>query len=391
MEAKDFFLPEDEAKIIALRRDLHRHPEIAFDLPQTVARVKQELDALSIPYTERFGKGSVVGYINPNCTGKTIAIRADMDALLMQEKSGVPFSSEVDGAMHACGHDAHTAMLIGTARALKRAEPLLTCRVLLLFQPAEESNPNGSGAAMMIDHGVMEEIDEIIGMHIENLLESGTLGVCSGECMAASHPYTIEFFGAAAHATMPQSGHDALAMAVKAYNDIYLMEARELSPFVQRSLSIGALQSGTTFNIIADYAKMMISVRTYDTATDNFIHDRIVQICTHAAEELGGTCRIKDELNCPPLYNTPDVCVRLETAIADVVGRENVAVMPKKLSSEDFANYVAVKPGAFLRLGTRNDSLGCNTLPHNNDFRIDESAFIKGSMTCVQYILNNML
>lgn len=390
MDAKQFFRPEDEQSIIALRRDLHRRPEIAFDLPQTVARVKQELTTLGIPYTEKYGKGSVVGYINPQCTGKTIAIRADMDALPLQEKSGVPFSSEIDGAMHACGHDAHTAMLIGTARALKRAEPQLKCRVLLLFQPAEESNPDGSGAAMMVRNGVMAEVDEIIGMHVENLLESGTLGVCHGEAMAASHPYIIEFFGASAHATMPQSGHDALAMAVKAYNDIYLMEARELSPFVHRSLSIGALQAGTTSNVIADHAKMMISVRTYDTALDTFFHDRILQICTHAAEELGGRCTCSDQLNCPPLYNHPEVCRKLEAAITAVVGAENVAVMPKKLSSEDFANYVVEKPGAFLRLGTRNDAIDCNTLPHNNDFRIDEAAFIKGSMICVQYVLNNM-
>lgn len=390
MDAKQFFRPEDEQAIIALRRDLHRHPEIAFDLPKTVARVKQELENLGIPYTEKYGKGSVVGYINPQCTGKTIAIRADMDALPLQEKSGVPFSSELDGAMHACGHDAHTAMLVGTARALKRAESQLKCRVLLLFQPAEESNPDGSGAAMMIRNGVLAEVDEIIGMHVENLLQSGTLGVCHREAMAASHPYIIEFFGASAHATMPQSGHDALAMAVKAYNDIYLMEARELSPFVHRSISIGALQAGTTSNVIADYAKMMISVRTYDTALDTFLHDRILQICTHAAEELGGRCTCSDQLNCPPLYNHPDVCRKLESAIATVVGAENVAVMPKKLSSEDFANYVVEKPGAFLRLGTRNDAVGCNTLPHNNDFRIDEAAFIKGSMTCVQYVLDSM-
>ena len=390
MDAKEFFRSGDEQAIIALRHDLHRHPEIAFDLPKTVARVRQELENLGIPYTEKFGKGSVVGYINPCCTGKTIAIRADMDALPMQEKSGVPFSSEVEGNMHACGHDAHTAMLIGTARALKRAESRLNCRVLLLFQPAEESNPDGSGAAMMIRNGVLEGVDEIIGMHVENLLESGTLGVCHGEAMAASHPYTVEFFGAAAHATMPQSGHDALAMAVKAYNGIYLMEARELSPFVHRSVSIGALQAGTTSNIIADYAKMMISVRTFDTALDSFLCDRIRQICTHAAEELGGTCRIQEVRDCPPLYNDPAVCTRLESAIAKAVGREYVAVMPKKLSSEDFACYTAERPGAFLRLGTRNAAIGCDTMPHNNDFRIDESAFLKGCMTCVQYVLDNM-
>lgn len=142
--------------------------------------------------------------------------------------------------------------------------------------------------------------------------------------------------------------------------------------------------------MIADYAKMMLSVRTFDTALDTFIHDRILQICTHAAEELGGHCQCSDRLDCPPLYNDPDVCVRLEAAIAAVVGADNVVTKPKKLSSEDFANYVTEKPGAFLRLGTRNELLGCNTLPHNNDFRIDESAIIKGSMTCVQYILNNM-
>ena len=390
MFAKDYLTQQDAAYIIGIRREIHRHPELGFDLDNTVKIVTRELTAMGIPYSLDFARGSVVGYVGKP-DGFTIAIRADMDALPLQEKTGLDYSSEIDGVMHACGHDAHPAMLLGTAKALKRAEDKLNCRVKLVFQPNEEGwGDEGSGAKKMCQNGLMDDVDLIIGLHVENFLESGKIGVCPGKSMAACHPCTIEFFGRTAHATLPQSGRDTLAMAVSAYNDIYLMNSRELSPFENRVISISSIQAGHTHNVIPDHAVMKISVRTFDMEVDAFIHRRIKEICERSAAERGGTCTIEANVDALPIINDPLISRRVLESAARVLGEENIAEMPVKLSSEDFSYYLDHKPGVFIRLGTRNEAKGCVTLPHNNDFLIDEDAFLAGSLTCVQFVFDNM-
>ena len=378
----------DKEYIIALRREIHEYPEIGFDLPKTIAVVKRELDKLGIEYTEEYGKSSVVATINPDKKDFTIGIRADMDALLIQEKTDLPFKSKIDGQMHACGHDAHTAMLLGTAKALKAMEDKISCRVKLLFQPSEEGQQ--SGAELMVADGVMDDIDVIIGQHIENWLDVGTVGVCKGASMASSRTVKIQFFGKTAHATLPHSGIDALAAAVKTYNDIQFMLTREMNPFDRYVCSVGKLSAGTTQNVIADYAEMLISVRAYKNEVDEHIAKRIDQIAKNAADELSAKVEIESDLKCFVVYNNPYISELLLSSAGKIVGADNIAEMPVKMSSEDFSQYLTKKPGVFMRLGTRNEKKGCTTLPHNNDFLIDEDAFVYGSDTCVQFVLDNM-
>ena len=378
----------DKEYIIALRREIHEYPEIGFDLPKTIAVVKRELDKLGIEYTEEYGKSSVVATINPDKKDFTIGIRADMDALLIQEKTDLPFKSKIDGQMHACGHDAHTAMLLGTAKALKAMEDKISCRVKLLFQPSEEGQQ--SGAELMVADGVMDDIDVIIGQHIENWLDVGTVGVCKGASMASSRTVKIQFFGKTAHATLPHSGVDALAAAVKTYNDIQFMLTREMNPFDRYVCSVGKLSAGTTQNVIADYAEMLISVRAYKNEVDEHIAKRIAQIAKNAADELSAKVEIESDLKCFVVYNNPYISELLLSSAGKIVGADNIAEMPVKMSSEDFSQYLTKKPGVFMRLGTRNEKKGCTTLPHNNDFLIDEDAFVYGSDTCVQFVLDNM-
>ena len=378
----------DKEYIIALRREIHEYPEIGFDLPKTIAVVKRELDKLGIEYTEEYGKSSVVATINPDKKDFTIGIRADMDALLIQEKTDLPFKSKIDGQMHACGHDAHTAMLLGTAKALKAMEDKISCRVKLLFQPSEEGQQ--SGAELMVADGVMDDIDVIIGQHIENWLDVGTVGVCKGASMASSRTVKIQFFGKTAHATLPHSGIDALAAAVKTYNDIQFMLTREMNPFDRYVCSVGKLSAGTTQNVIADYAEMLISVRAYKNEVDEHIAKRIDQIAKNAADELSAKVEIESDLKCFFVYNNPYISELLLSSAGKIVGADNIAEMPVKMSSEDFSQYLTKKPGVFMRLGTRNEKKGCTTFPHNNDFLIDEDAFVYGSDTCVQFVLDNM-
>ncbi len=378
----------DKEYIIALRREIHEYPEIGFDLPKTIAVVKRELDKLGIEYTEEYGKSSVVATINPDKKDFTIGIRADMDALMIQEKTDLPFTSKIDGQMHACGHDAHTAMLLGTAKALKAMEDKISCRVKLLFQPSEEGQQ--SGAELMVADGVMDDIDVIIGQHIENWLDVGTVGVCKGASMASERTVKIQFFGKTAHATLPHSGIDALAAAVKTYNDIQFMLTREMNPFDRYVCSVGKLSAGTTQNVIADYAEMLISVRAYKNEVDEHIAKRIDQIAKNAADELSAKVEIESDLKCFVVYNNPYISELLVSSAGKIVGADKIVEMPIKMSSEDFSQYLTKKPGVLMRLGTRNEKKGCTTLPHNNDFLIDEDAFVYGSDTCVQFVLDNM-
>ena len=377
----------DQDYVVALRREIHEYPEIGFDCPKTLAVVRRELDKLNIPYTEELGKSAIVAALRPDKAHYSIGIRADMDALPLQEKTGLPYSSKIDGQMHACGHDAHTAMLLGTAKALKSVEDALDCRVLLVFQPYEEGT---QGAKALVADGLMDHIDVIIGLHVENWLEVGTIGVCPGESMAASTPITVEFFGKTAHATLPHTGKDALAMAVSAYNNIQLMLAREMDPFKKWVCSVGQLTAGTTHNVISDHATMKLSLRTYEVALNNYIEGRIEQICAQAAESFGGTYTYKGGMSAYPLYNDPELSKEVLASAAKVVGQENIVTMPPKMSSEDFSWYLTKKPGVFIRLGTRNADKGCVTLPHNNDFLIDEDAFHLGCKTCVQFVFDHM-
>ena len=376
----------DKDYIISLRHEIHEYPEIGFDLPKTIAVVKRELDKLGIEYTIKYGESSVVGIINPDKSHFTIGIRADMDALLIEEKTDLPFKSKIKGQMHACGHDAHTAMLLGTAKALKAMEDKLECRVMLVFQPSEEGIR--SGAEELVNGGLMEEIDVIVGLHIENWLESGKIGVCAGASMASSRNFRLDFYGRTAHASLPQTGADALAAAIRTYNNIQYMLTREINPFSKFICSVGKLEGGTTQNVVADYAYMLGTIRTFDMELDSFLIRRIEEIAKNTSSETGIEAVLDTSLKAFVVYNNPLISeLVLESAKKVSSG---IQKMPEKLSSEDFSQYLTKKPGVFIRLGTRNAEKGCVTLPHNNDFLIDEEAFVIGSDTCIQFVLDNM-
>ncbi len=378
----------DKEYIVGIRRIIHEYPEIGFDLPRTTALVKGELEKMGIPYTEKYAPGSVVGYINPEKTDFTIGLRADMDALLIQETNDIPFKSKIDGQMHACGHDAHTAMLLGTAKALKEIEDKLTCRVILLFQPSEEGLQ--SGAEVMVENGIMDEIDIIAGMHVEGTMDAGKMGVCKGASQASSRNIKIEFFGNTAHATLPHSGHDALAASVNTYTNIQTTLARKVNPLAEYVYSIGKMQGGTSQNVVADYAQMLGTVRTFDMDVDQLIIDTIEEVAEHTAKNYGCTCKVTSNLKCFVVYNDYELSERALEAMAQIIGEENIAQMPKKMAAEDFSRYLQRKPGVFMRIGTRNVKKGITTLAHNNDFMIDEDVLGDGSATMVQFVLNQM-
>ncbi len=375
-----------EDYVVALRREIHMYPEVDFDLPKTVALVKRELEAIGVPYTEEYGEGSVVGYINPEKKGFTIAMRADMDALYLQEKADVPYRSKIDGKMHACGHDAHTAMLLGAAKVLKGMENDLNCRVKLVFQPSEEGMK--SGAVMMIENGVLDDVDVIIGQHVVNSLEVGTMAVCPGESQASSRHFKIEIFGKSAHAAQSQTGIDALAIAVRMYNAIQLIITREVPPMERCLCSIGTLNAGTTHNNVADYASMKGTIRTFNTKLSGLIFNRIEQIAKSLSEETGAQIKATGPLKSVCVYNNPYLSELIMESMKKVVGEENTELFNAHMGSEDFSRYGEVVPAVFFRVGTGNKANGIDGKAHHDDFDIDEAALINGVKTFVQFVVD---
>jgi len=380
----------DQDYIIAIRRELHQVPELAFDLPRTTAIVKRELDRIGVPYSEAFGKGSVVGILDGSGSGSgfTIGIRADMDALPVLETNDLPYKSTIKGQMHACGHDAHTAMLLGAAKALAAIKDQLTCRVKFLFQPSEEGRE--SGALQMVRHGVMDDVDFIIGQHVYTELPTGYVGVCPGMSQAASRTLQIRFTGKAAHAAQPHNGIDALAMAVRTYTSVQLVLTREINPLEQYLCSFGKLTAGTTQNVIPAQAELLGTVRTFSPEVDGHILRRLEQIARQAADETGGQAEVTTHLKCLPVYNDPEACSLWRMSAAKLVDEEYIRDVPKQISSEDFSIFLKEKPGVFFRLGIRNEAKNCTAKPHNSTFMVDEDALGLGSSLFVQFVLDHM-
>lgn len=383
---RPIFCAEDSEYILAMRRELHRWPELGYDLPRTTALVKGELDSMGISWTDTLCESSVVATLCPNLAAPAIAIRADMDALPVDEKTNLPFASQIPGRMHACGHDAHTAILLGTARVLKRMEKELPCRVKLIFQPNEEGSD--TGGPRLTQAGAVDDVELILGLHADPDVAAGHIGITPGAVTTARHRYEIEFFGKTAHAAKPQTGRDALAMAVLAYDALELMQTRQIDPQEKYLCCVGSLNAGEVDNVVPDYARMLISVRTFDLKLDEFICTRVQDIADGAARQMGGTARVTHHFEALPVVNDPALCRQMRRAVTDVLGAEFAVDMPEKMWSEDFSYYLEKVPGCFVGMGVRNEALGCTSALHSNDFKIDESGLINGCKTFVQFVMN---
>lgn len=372
--------------VIALRRELHQYPEIGFDLPKTLALVRRELDKLGILYTEEFGKSSIVATINPQCKGVTIGVRGDMDALPMQEETGLPFASKIPGQMHACGHDGHTAMLLGVGKELKARENELNCRVKLLFTPAEEYIE--PGCKLMAEDGVMDDIDFAVACHVSPDTDVGKVAVRNGGINANSMGFTVEFFGTSSHAASQHKGKDAIAMAVEAYTAMEIMVAKEFSPTEPRLFNIGVIQGGQTNNIICNYCKMFGSSRAHSDAVSEKLITRIREICEGIAKMNGGEAKVTVNKFLPYVLNNDTVAEQMRISAGKIVGEENVLHPTRGLGGEDFGFLSRKKPCAFFRLGSRSGEPTANVL-HTVKFDLDENALAVGMKIFLQFVLDN--
>lgn len=376
-----------DSYVVRMRREFHMHPEIGFDLPCTLKTLRAELDRMGVEYTEEFGKSSIVATVNPEKDHFTIGVRADMDALPIQEENDVPYRSLHEGKMHACGHDAHTAIALATLREIHEMRDKINCRVKFLFQPAEEFAP--SGAMLMARDGVMKDIDCIVGLHVDTNFDVGHLAITPGPQNATSDGFMLDFYGTASHAARQHLGVDANVMAMRAFMDIELTVAKEISAKKPVIFNVGAIHGGTTNNIICDHCSMFCTLRTWEDSVAEHILDKIRRIIEAVASTAGGRATFTLKKHYPIVHNDETMTALLRAAGVTVVGEENMHVNARGLGGEDFSYLSNEKPGAFLRLGVRNKEKGLTVGVHNGRFDLDEDALELGVKVFKQFILDN--
>ena len=383
--------PVDQSELVRIRRELHMYPELRWDLDRTAALVRRELDVAGIPYeADVYGRNTVVATINPDITGFTIGIRGDMDALpILENNHDKPYRSRNDGVMHACGHDAHTAMLIGTAKALYAIREKLTCRVKLLFQPCEESRP--SGAKTMCEHGVMKDIDCIIMCHVNCVDETHVISSNPGVTNSSSVAFTITLGGKSVHVASPHAGIDALAAGVKIYNGIQMLVSREVDPFDTCVMSVTCMQAGETVAANADKCVLKGSIRCLHDKTMAWARTRLTELVRLTAEQSRTTWSLEwSGEPLPSAHNDPAMYEAFAASARKVVGSKRVIVLAPSPGAEDFAYYEKERPGLLFGLGMRNEEKGCCHPAHNKDWDIDEDALQTGVKVFVQFVLDHM-
>ena len=362
---------------------LHMCPEIGFDLYETTAIVEEALRELEIPYTTRYGKCSLVGYIGNKENVPTLGLRADMDALPIQEQVDVPYASRNPGVMHACGHDSHTAIMLTVAKILKSMEKELPCNIRLFFQPSEESGIGG--AKMMVENGCLDGVDAVTAVHCEGVIPSGTLGIQRGYATAACATPSLTFHGVTSHAAIPERGVDAVAMAVESYTALKEMVRQEAGnlPYIW---SVGVFHGGETHNVIPDLCTQRISFRFYDTEFAERVHRRTDAIIHEIAGRYGGRAELDWNMICGPVYNNETLVDKFCEVVEKMPGTPLVHPEPKR-TSEDFAWFAAERPGFLFRFGTYNEAKGCIHTVHRPDFRIDEEAMKPAVLAVVNFVL----
>ena len=338
-----------ENYVVNLRRELHQHAEIGFDLPQTLAILRRELDDIGVEYTEKYGKSSIVATVNPEKTGFTIGVRADIDALPIKEMNDVPYKSQNEGIMHACGHDSHAAVAMATLRRVWEVRDQLNCRVKFLFQAAEEYAP--SGAMLMAKDGVMDDIDCIVCMHVDTNFPAKHFAITTGPQNATSDGFMLDFYGTSAHAARQHLGVDAIVMAMRALMDIELVVAKEINPKKPVIFNVGAIHGGNANNIIPETVEMQGTIRSNDKTSRELLVRRMKEIAERTAAVYGGTVSIEMLSEVPPL-----ICdSKLTNEFVGYMGALEIpGTMPypgvSSSASEDFASIADKVPGVFMYL-----------------------------------------
>lgn len=370
--------------VINLRREFHMYPEASWQEIRTSGRVKEELTKMGIPFKE-MAKTGVMAIIEGKHEGKTVALRADMDALQVKELNEVSYCSKNHGIMHACGHDGHTAMLLGAAKILNEMKDDIKGTVRLLFQPAEEM---AQGAQAMVDEGCMEGVDEVFGIHLWSDLEYGKISVEAGPRMASADMFKIKVKGKGGHGSLPHQGIDAVVAASSIVMDLQSVVSREISPLEAAVVSVGVFNSGTRFNVISSEAVLEGTTRCFNPEIREKFPKIMERIIKNTAASYRADAILEYTFGTPPTINDEPSSERAAKAVEKLYGSQAVSLMEKVTGGEDFAVYLKKAPGIIAFVGVRNEDKGCNYPQHHERFNIDEDALEMGAALYAQYAID---
>jgi amidohydrolase len=372
---------EIHPELVAIRRQLHAHPELSFQEHQTAALICKWLDQLKIPYQKGLAGTGVVGFIKGKNPGKSLrAFRADMDALPIQEAGEKPYRSTVPGVMHACGHDVHTTCLLGLAHILQTLKNRWEGTIQLIFQPGEELLPGG--ASLLLDEGIFSPLkpEAIIAQHVHPPLEAGKVGFRAGPYMASSDELYLTVTGKGGHGAMPHDCIDPIAIMAQIISGLQMVVSRYANPFTPSVLTFGRIQSdGGATNIIPNSVSLQGTFRTMDESWRIQAHQQISSIVSGIAQSFGAEAVLRIVQGYPVLVNDPKLTARCREASESYLGTSNVVDLPMRMTSEDFAWYSHHIPACFFRLGTGNVEKGISSPIHTDTFDIDESALSIGA------------
>ena len=363
---------EEERELIATRRDLHSHPEIAFEEKRTAALVAGRLRQLGLKPEEGIAGTGVIALSGEERRGKRVLLRADMDALPVQEENEEEYRSKIDGAMHGCGHDGHTAILLSVARVLGRLSPPPAGGVEFLFQPAEEI---ANGALAMIDAGVLEStrVDAAFGLHLWNSIPIGKVAVTSGPVMAAADEFNVTITGRGCHAAAPHEGRDPILAAAHVVSALQQIVSRRVDPLDSAVVSVGSIHGGDTFNVIPEKVQMSGTVRSFTNEVYETIPGVFENVVRGAAKTMGCEAKIEYISSARPVVNDAAMAEIVREVAREIVGPENV-LDERTMGAEDFGEFLYRVPGCFFFVGSGNEQLGKSHPHHSPRFDFDEAA-----------------
>jgi amidohydrolase len=369
------------ARATAIRREIHRHPELGFEEHNTQAIVERELDALGIEH-RRAAQTGVVGVVRGALPGHVSGLRADMDALPITEDSGEPCTSEIAGKMHACGHDSHTAMLLGAARVLQESRATLHGAVVLLFQPAEEGP---GGAKPMLDEGALDDpkVEAVTMLHVDSRLATGTIGITPGPVNAAADEFHLTIRGKGGHGAYPHKAVDVIPCAAATILALQNIAARETDPLAPIVVTVGTIEGGYRNNVIADRVTMTGTLRTHDSAVREAATAKLRRIVDGVAAAYGARAQLEMLLGYPAVVND----AALAESFTQYMREHGLQVErpAPTMGGEDFAYFAQRVPGVLVRLGIYNEAVGSVHSGHSPQFRLDEGAIPTGIETLVAF------
>lgn len=369
-------------QVIEWRRHIHEHPELSFREYKTAAYVDSLLRSFGNIEVSRPTETSVLGILRGSKPGKTIGLRADMDALPVQEETGLPFASVVNGVSHACGHDAHTAILLGTASVLSQMKDKLSGTVYFIFQPGEEKAPGG--AQGILKSGALKGLDAIFGLHLAPNFPTGHIGILpAGAASTASDGFLLTIHGKGSHGSMPQLGIDPIVVGADLVLSLQTIISRNVDPDEMAVISVGKFQAGNAPNVIPPTAELGATIRTVTDSTRQLIARRVKEMVEYVTKAYGATYDLNYIFSYPAIDNNAALCQLAQQAAIQAIGKANVDNVPRMSASEDFSYYKEVAPVCFMLLGVGNGPAN-----HNPKFNPDEKAFINGVKTEVRIVLD---